>query len=193
MQPTELKALVERVLSQKCETQTLEVKAAHSGCPTRLYPTLSGFSNQDDGGIILFGIDEKSGFQIVGVYDAQDLQQKVVEQCKQLEPVVRPLFSFCEIDGRVVAAIEIPSVDITERPVYYRGVGRVRGSYIRVGDADEVMSEYEIYSYDAFRRRVQDDLRIVENAKLTLFNRELLEEYITAVKTKRKNLAENVT
>lgn len=56
------------------------------GCPKRLYDTLSSFSNQDSGGVLLFGIDEKSGFVPVGVYDAQDLQKKVTEQCNQMEP-----------------------------------------------------------------------------------------------------------
>lgn len=32
---------------------------------------------------IIFGIDEASNYEIVGVYDPQDLQKKVTEQCKQ--------------------------------------------------------------------------------------------------------------
>ena len=193
MQIDELVALVQRTQKLKCETQTLEVKAANQGCPTKLYPTLSGFSNQDDGGIFLFGIDEDSGFELVGVYDPQDLQKKINEQCKQMEPVIRPLFTVAEIDGMIVVSAEIPAVDISERPVYYRGVGRAKGSNVRVGESDEVMSEYEIYSYDAFRKRTQDDLRLVEKAKLSLFDAERLERYLKAVKFMRKNLADNVS
>lgn len=192
MQSIDLLSLVERVQRLKFETQTLEVKAAHLGCPTKLYPTISGFSNQDDGGIILFGLDEGKGFQCVGVYDAQDLQKKIVEQCKQMEPIVRPVFTFAEIGEKIVASVEIPAVDILERPVYYKGVGRIKGSYIRVGDSDETMSEYEIYSYDAFRKRIQDDLRKVDNAKLSLFNTAQLDKYFVAVKEERKNLSESV-
>lgn len=40
-------------------------------------------SNQDEGGVIVFGIDEKKDFEIVGVYDAQDIQKKVNEQSKE--------------------------------------------------------------------------------------------------------------
>lgn len=32
------------------------------------------------------------------------------------------------------------------------------------------MSEYEIYSYEAFRKRIRDDLRVVENANFSLIN-----------------------
>ena len=193
MLPGALVQLVRKIQKIKCETQTIELKAASKGCPTRLYDTLSGFSNQDEGGVILFGIDEKADYSIVGVYDAQDLQHKVNEQCKQMEPIVRPLFTVCEIEEKLVVSVEIPSVDISERPVYYKGVGRVKGSYIRVGEADEPMSEYEIYSYDAYRRRTQDDLRVVERAKREFFDAERMDEYLRAVKKERKNLAEKVS
>ena len=65
----ELLELVNTTVRQKTEGQMLEVKAAHEGCPKRLYDTLSSFSNQDSGGILLFGLDEKQEFQVVGVYD----------------------------------------------------------------------------------------------------------------------------
>ena len=48
----ELLELVNTTVRQKTEGQTLEVKAAHEGCPKRLYDTLSSFSNQDSGGIL---------------------------------------------------------------------------------------------------------------------------------------------
>ena len=32
---------------------------------------------------------------------------------------------------------EIPGVDISERPVFYKDVGRIKGSYVRVGESDE--------------------------------------------------------
>ena len=41
-----------------------------------MYDSLSSFSNQDEGGIIIFGIDEKQDYKEVGVYDPQDIQKK---------------------------------------------------------------------------------------------------------------------
>ena len=193
MQDTELLELVRKIQSFNCEFQTIEVKTANQGCPKKLYDTLSSFSNQDDGGIIVFGLSEKDDFAVLGVYDVQDLQKKVTEQCKEMEPIVRALFSVCEIDGKMVVSAEIPGTDISERPVFYKGAGRTRGSYIRVGESDEPMSEYEIYSYEAFRKRIRDDIRVVSNAKLSLFDTEKLNEYISAVKSERINLANNVS
>lgn len=193
MQDTELLELVRKIQSFNCEFQTIEVKTANQGCPKKLYDTLSSFSNQDDGGIIVFGLSEKDDFAVLGVYDVQDLQKKVTEQCKEMEPIVWALFSVCEIDGKMVVSAEIPGTDISERPVFYKGAGRMRGSYIRVGESDEPMSEYEIYSYEAFRKRIRDDIRVVSNAKLSLFDTEKLNEYISAVKSERINLANNVS
>ena len=77
MQEEALFDLVKKVQRTKAEGQTIELKAAHIGTPKRLFDTLSSFSNQDSGGIILFGIDESADFATVGVYDAHDLQKKV--------------------------------------------------------------------------------------------------------------------
>ena len=98
-------------------------------------------SNQDEGVVIIFGVDENDKYKIKGVYDSQDLQKKVTEQCKQMEP----------------------------------------------------MSEYEVYSYKAFRKRIRDDIRTVDEAKLQLLDEKRLNDYLTMVKQERRNLSENVS
>lgn len=193
MQTDALKKLVMDICNKQSESQNIEVKAATKGCPTRLFDTLSSFSNQDEGGVIVFGLDEKEEFSIKGVYDPQDLQKKVTEQCKQMEPTVRALFTICEIAGKVIVSAEIPGVDISERPVFYKGVGRIKGSYVRVGESDEPMSEYEIYSYEAFRKRIRDDIRTIQNSKMQLLDEKRMKNYLDAVKAERKNLADNVS
>ena len=72
----------------------------------------------------------------------------------------------------MICVAEIPSIDIAERPCYYRGAGRTKGSYIRVGDADLPMTDYELYSYEAFRKHLHDDERPVERATLQLLDME---------------------
>ena len=174
----EMIELVLDTVRLKAETQNIEIKSAHLGCPKKLYDTLSSFSNQDGGGVILFGIDELNHFAITGVYDLQDLQKKVTEQCNQMVPPVRAVFTVAEIDGKNICSAEIPSVDIVERPCYYSGAGRTKGSYIRVGDADLPMTDYEIYSYEAFRKHVHDDERIVERANMEFLDKEKIDKYL---------------
>ena len=187
----ELLDWVERIGRTKAEGQRIEVKSARMGCPEKLYGTLSSFSNQNEGGIFVFGLDERDGFRAVGVYDAQDLQHKVAEQCKQMEPAVRPVFTTADVGGKTVVAAEIPGVEPALRPVFYRGVGRLKGSFVRVGEADEPMTETEIYSYEAFRRRLRDDLRPVSGARPEALDAGLLSEFLAAARRERPNLADH--
>lgn len=169
--------------------RTLEIKSAEQRCPKHLYDTLSSFSNQDDGGIIIFGGDEKQNYKEVGVYDPQDIQKKINEQCLQMEPVVRPLLTVLEKDGKSFVSAEIPGADVADRPVFYQGKGRVKGSFIRVGDSDEPMTEYEIYSYEAYRKKYQDDVRVIERATFESLNQVLLAKYIELLKIGKPRLA----
>ncbi len=189
MQETDLVNLIEKIQRQCCEGQQVEVKKAALGCPTSLYDTLSSFSNQDTGGTIVFGLDEEAGFAVTGVYDVQDLQHRVSQQCREMEPAVRALFTAADYGGKMVVSAEIPPVEPISRPVFYRGKGRVGGAFVRVGDADEQMTEFEIYNYESYRRHIKNDRRTIDEADTSLFDRDRLSDYIRSVKTGRPNLA----
>ena len=185
----ELLNLIDEIVKARAEYQNVELKAAKQGCPEKFYDTLSSFSNQDDGGIIIFGIDEKHNYERCGVYDLQDIQQKITEQCDSMYPKVRPLFSYAECDGKYFCSIEIPAIDITERPCYYAGKGRLKGSYIRVGTNDEPMTEYEVYSYEAYRKKYQDDIRPITRATEKSMDLNAVNQYIELVSENKPNLS----
>lgn len=189
MTAEELIERLEKIQKIKSETSTLELKSAEKGCPQHLYDSLSSFSNQDEGGVIIFGVDEKQDYKEVGVYDAQDIQKKINEQCLQREPVVRPLLTVIQKDRKSFVAAEIPGADLSDRPVFYKGRGRLKGSYTRVGDSDEPMTEYEVYSYEAYRKKYQDDIRGVQRATLSALNQQKLKEYIELLKKGKPNLS----
>ena len=189
MVETELKQLLTQIQDRQCEEQTIEVKSARGGCPEKLYDTLSSFSNQDSGGILVFGLDEKANFAKVGVYDAQDLQRRVMEYGEQMTPVVRPVFTVYEEAGKVFVSAEIPPVDITERPCFKTAKGRMLGSYIRVGDADKPMTEYEVYSYGAFCKKYRDDIRPVAQVGVQDLDQDRLAQYVLRRKQDRPHFA----
>lgn len=182
MTTEDLHDLASRIIKRKAEAQTVEVKSAHQGCPRRLYDTLSSFSNQAEGGVIVFGLDERAGFAPVGVYDLQDLQKKVTEQCQQMAPPVRAVFTMTEWEGKPILSAEIPGLDYAERPCYYKGAGRVRGSFIRTGDADLPMTDYELYRYEAFRKHIRDDERVVPRGTLDALDPQDLAAYVAEKK-----------
>lgn len=185
----ELIELVEKIRKQKCESNNIELKSAGKGCP-RLFDTLSSFSNQYGGGTIIFGIDESDDYEVCGVYDAADLQKKIMEQSLQMEPVIRPLCTVALINGKTVVSAEIQEIDNFQKPCFYKGAGRLKGSYVRVADGDRLMTEYEVYSYEAFKKKIQDELREAERAEYDDIKTPAFSKYIIEIKNKKANLAE---
>lgn len=184
----ELIDLIEKICESKSEDNYVEIKKAAVDCP-KLYDTLSSFSNQSGGGIIVFGIDQENDFDLCGVYDADDLQKKLVAMCEQMSPVVRPLCTVATKDNKVFVSAEIQEIDIEEKPCFYKGAGRLKGSYVRVGDSDQRMTEYEIYSYEAFRKKIQDEIRIDERASLADIKTSYFDYYLTRLRIVKPNQA----
>ena len=106
-----------------------------------------------------------------------------------MQPIVRPLLTVIEKENKFFVSAEIPGADIYDRPVYYQGKGVVKGSYIRVGDSDEPMTEYEVYSYEAYRKKYQDDVRVVDRVTFASLDYNLLSNYIQLLKQGKSRLA----
>ena len=174
----DLLELIQEIRKNGSEDNRIEIKKAAGGCP-KIYDTLSSFSNQSGGGIIIFGIDQDNNFDLCGVYDADDLQKNIVSMCKQMTPVVRPVCTVASIDSKVFVSAEIQEIDIFEKPCFYTGAGRLKGSYIRSGDSDEHMTEYEIYSYEAFRKKIQDEIRAESRAEIKDIETDSFSLYLT--------------
>ena len=106
-----------------------------------------------------------------------------------MHPIVRPLLTVAEKDNKYFVSAEIPGIDVSERPCYYQGKGRLKGAYTRIGDSDEPMTEYEVYSYEAYRKKYQDDIRLVQRATLKSLDQKLLDKYIELLKDGKSRLS----
>lgn len=188
MLESELIKLIEDIQLKKTESNYIEVKSARNGCP-KIFDTLSSFSNQQNGGTIIFGVDENDDYNVCGVYDAADLQKKIMEQSLQMEPVVRPLCTVAVVDGKTVVSAEIQEMDNFQKPCFYKGAGRLRGSYVRVADGDRLMTEYEVYSYEAFKQDIHDELRTNDRAEMTDINTDEYQLYLLELKKNKPHLA----
>ena len=181
MQDIEFMALMDRIRTLGCESNVIEIKEARGGCPQRLYDTYSSFSNQNEGGTIIFGLKEEDGYSPVGVYDASDLMKRLMDIGEEMSPVVRPLINVFEYEGKIIVTAVIPPMDVHERPCFWKAKGRLRGSFVRVGDGDKPMTEYEVYSYEVYRRHMRDELRTIDSVIPVLMDerkfKNLLERY----------------
>ncbi len=189
MLESELIEMVNNILLIRSESNRIEIKSAQNGCP-KLRDTLSAFANQVGGGVIVFGIDEDNDYSICGVYNASDLIKKVEGQCQEMTPILRPLFTTACINDKTVVSAEIQEIDNADKPCFYSGVGRLKGSYVRSGDADRQMTEYEVYSYEAFKKKIQDELRVSERADIKDIETKTFAMFINTVRVKKLNLSE---
>ena len=99
---------IEKIRNFNSETNMVEVKSALKGFPKKCYDTFSSFANTD-GGIIIFGLDEKNKFKTEGVYDINDLQKKISSLCSDaLDPSLKVEMLPMEFEGKNILAVYVP-------------------------------------------------------------------------------------
>ena len=179
---------ISRTIGQKCESQTVEVKAAGRGTP-KLYETLSSFSNQPQGGLIIFGLSEEQGFKATGVFDPQKLQSDIAEQCKEMSPELHPVLIPVQIDGVTVVGAYIEGLLMNQRPCYRKTQGIIGGSYVLVGDQDQRMPAAMLYEIEAFKKGARDDAAASEEAELSMLDPVRVSQYVRRAQEDRPNLA----
>ena len=195
MDKKDILEMIQELNEKQTETICIEAKTASQGKPEKYYDTISSFANTI-GGVILFGIEEKAienktVFNPVGVYDINSLQKHITNLCStEFEPVIRPEINVVDIDNKKVVAVRINALTPRTKPCYYKPKGLHKGSYIRVGDRDDNMSEYEIYKCISYRDNVRDDLMPVLKASIKDFDEKLLNRFISNAKTDRPKFAE---
>ena len=125
------------------DTQICEVKEATLHIPSTIGETLSAFSNST-GGTVILGISERNGFTPVTGFNARSMQEALNAECEKLTPQVRPDIDIVPFEGVNVLVATVPSMPLRDKPCYITTRGRYQGSYIRTGDGDRRLTQYEV-------------------------------------------------
>ena len=182
----EMRQLIADVQKRQSELASVEVKTARGGTPRRLYEPLSAFANHTGGGVLLFGLDESRDFAIIGVGDAHRLQEEITHLASSdMEPALRPHFLVDEIEGETVVAVEIDEVPAAQKPCFYKPSGLPKGAYLRVGNTNRHMTEYEVFGYLSSRGQPTHDEESIPNATLDDLDNGLLDEYLARLRQTR--------
>ena len=162
----DLTAIVARLRRIGLESSRIEVKSAVGGLPKSTAETLSAFAN-GDGGLLILGLDESSGFIRAEGFDPLRIRDALAGMCSDaLEPPIRTELDIKEFEGGQVVVLEVPPVDPLQRPCFVKARGHYGGSYIRSGDGDRRLSQYEITQLLSNRRQPRDDEAVVQEATL---------------------------
>ena len=191
MEKTEVIEAINYLRKYKTETDRIEAKTANGGFPKKCYDTFSSFSNKY-GGMIIFGINEENNFSTEGVYDVKDLQEQISNLCTDsMEPAIRPNILPLEFEGKNLVAVFIDEISQNRKPCYYKPRGIKGGSYTRVGDKDDNMTDYELYALQSYKEHIFEDTRPTKRATIDDLNQEQLNSYIEKVKNDKPNFSKN--
>ncbi|OZG65221.1 ATP-binding protein [Bifidobacterium eulemuris] len=161
----ELNKLIAHMRQIGNDTQTCEVKESVGGIPRTLTDTLSAFSNEG-GGTVVLGISEKEGFIPAKGFDARRAQEGFVAACGKLTPVVRPLLEIVPFEGSDVLVAHIDEMPAKDKPCYVTERGRYQGSFIRSGDGDRRLTAYEVDRLLESRQQPTYDDEVVPGATI---------------------------
>lgn len=74
-----------------------------------------------------------------------------------MEPPLRPLIRVHQFEDASLVVAEVPELEPTWKPCFYRGAGMTQGSYVRVADGDRKLTSYEVQMLLANRGQPRDD------------------------------------
>lgn len=161
-----LNRLVAELRSVRADTHSVEVKSAVGKLPKSLTETLSAFSNSA-GGTVILGVDEGAGFRPAPGFEALRTREALALACADdIHPPVRSVIEIIPFEGAQVVVTEVPEIGPLSKPAYVRGRGEYQGSFIRGGDGDRKLSDYEVALLHANRGQPRDDRKPVAGASL---------------------------
>lgn len=185
----EFKSIIESLKDAQADTSFVEIKSCRGGFPKRIWESISAFANTPGGGIIILGIDEKDGdIEIGGVKDPAKFQKDLQETCSRMNPPIRALIETHKQGTKTVVMAEIPEVSYKEKPCYYQGSGMISGAFIRVGDGDRQLTQYEIQGFLDGRGQPRYDIEPIEGSSLKDLDQEALKVFLKHIRTTNEKI-----
>jgi len=166
MDRAEALELIEAVRAGQAEDTAVEVKAARRKLPKRLYEALSALANRTGGGAIILGLDETKGFVPTGVRNVQQVLTELSDMAAKMVPPLRLEPCVVEVEGQQIIVTEVPECPYDQKPCHFGPAGLNSGSYIRVGNTNRRMTDYEIFTFVSGRGQPIFDQEIVRQATL---------------------------
>lgn len=185
MLDSEVAEIVENLRLLGADDADVEAKRAERRLPTSIRATLSAFSNTR-GGVVVLGLDEGQGFAATGVRDAAKMSADLASWCStEMEPPLRPLIRVHQFDGVDLVVAEIPELDASSKPCFYRGAGVTQGSYVRVSDGDRHLSSYEVQMMLVKHGQPRDDEDPVPGTGIDDLDSRLVAEFLARLRQSR--------
>lgn len=160
------------------EGSNMELKKAKNQVPKSFWETYSAFANTD-GGIVIFGIDEKSK-EVTGVTDAYKLRDDLFNILNNPSKVSANIISNKDIkireleNGLEILIITVPEAPYNLKPIYLNG--NPQEAYERLGEGDRKLSSEKFKALIVGAKKETDN-ELLKNYDLDDLDKETLEMY----------------
>ena len=137
------------------EQDTLEAKSLRDDTSRSILETVCSFSNEPGlgGGVIVIGIAESKNadgpkYIIDGVDDPDKAQLDLATQSKSVfNTPIYPTIKVEKLCGKTVLKVIVDEVPFGRKPVYFKKDGLPKGAYRRIGSADLVATEEDLWRF----------------------------------------------
>ena len=137
------------------EQDTLEAKSLRDDTSRSILETVCSFSNEPGlgGGVILIGVAESKDvdgprYVVDGVEDPDKAQLDLATQCKSVfNTPIYPTIKVEKLCGKTVLKVIVDEVPFGRKPVYFKKDGLPKGAYRRIGSADLVATEEDLWRF----------------------------------------------
>lgn len=173
------------------ENNRIEAKKALGGLPNSIWETYSAFANTL-GGIILLGVVETADktLEAIELPNPARLLKEFWDLVNNKDKTnVNILGSndayIQEVNGKKIVVINVPKADRAYRPIYIDN--NPLNTYRRNGEGDYKCTKEEFYSMVRDASNKSQDMIVLENMNLDVFNSETVRGYRQRFHTSRPN------
>jgi len=99
-----------------------------------------------------------------------------------MEPALRLDALVVPVEGKHIIVAEVPECAYTHKPCFYKPAGMNAGSYIRAGNTNRQMTDYEIFSYVSGRSQPTFDQEPVRQATLDDLDQERVQAHLNKLR-----------
>ncbi|WP_436758479.1 ATP-binding protein [Streptosporangium sp. V21-05] len=187
-----VEAQVQELRKFGAEATRIEAKSAENGMPKSARESISAFSNTPGGGTLILGLQDGGTFAAVGLDNPGGLQSQLADICRDLfVPPLQPEITIAEIDGKPVVAARVYELPREQKPCYIKSLGINKGSYVRVGDTDRLLTSEEVNQLIAERGQPAFDFEPVSGAEISDLDTSATNIYVERLRQENSRLWEN--
>lgn len=137
------------------DSTLIEVKRAEGGLPETLPRSLCAFANMPDGGTVILGVDERTGFTVTGIDEPAAMEAALAAQVREsVDPPPHISTATVHVDGKAVVIADIHGLSIAHRPARHGG-----RAYLRQADGNYVMKDNDLHMIEVAKLHATEQTR----------------------------------